>query len=68
LMGQLPNTLPAVIEKKLEKAMAFIPKSHVGQSSKGGLTFVQDATVLDYMTDNKLSRVTWIPRNIISAL
>jgi hypothetical protein len=61
-MGQLPNTLPAMIEKKLEKAMAFIPKSHVGQSSKDGLTFVQYATVLDYMTDNKLSRLTWIPR------
>lgn len=35
LIGQLPNTLCAVIEKKLENAMAFIPKSHVGQSSKG---------------------------------
>ena len=46
LIGQLPNTLLAVIEKKLEKAMTFIPKSHVGQSSKGGLTFVQHSTVL----------------------
>jgi hypothetical protein len=54
LIRQLPNTLGAVIEKKLENAMAFIPKSHVGQSSKGGLTFVQHSTVLDYVTDNKL--------------
>jgi hypothetical protein len=34
----------------------------VGQSSEGGLTFTQYATVLDYMTDNKLSRLTWIPQ------
>ena len=57
LMGQLPNALPAVLEKKLEKPMAFIPKSHLGQSSEGGLTFVQHSTVLDYVTDNKLSRL-----------
>jgi hypothetical protein len=43
-----------VIEKKLENAMAFIPKSHVGQSSNGGLAFVQHSTVLDYVTDTQL--------------
>jgi hypothetical protein len=54
LMSQLSDTLCAMIEKKLENAMAFIPKSHVAQSSKGGLIFVQHSTVLDYVTDNKL--------------
>jgi hypothetical protein len=61
LMGQLPNALHAVLEKKLEKPMTFIPKSHVGQSSKGRLKAVQHSIPLAYMTDHKLSRLTWIP-------